>query len=206
MSALDHFVGLMKAPRSDVMVLLSTFTLTVLVDLTVAVQVGVVMASLLFIRRMAEVSNVGMITRELEAASPESDPLSLTRRVVPEGVEVFEIQGAFFFGAANRFKEAIDTMERPPEVMILRMRSVFAMDATGLFALEEFLHRCRRHGTHLVLSGVHTQPLMALRKKGLWDEIGEENIFADIDSALARARELIGAEGAAGEAASGSPQ
>ncbi|MDK2971090.1 MAG: sulfate permease, SulP family [Candidatus Sumerlaeota bacterium] len=193
MSEVDHFIGLLKAPRSDVMVLLSTFALTVLVDLTVAVEVGIVMASLLFIRRMAEVSSVGMITRELGPDEDERpDPNSLARRRVPEGVEVFEVQGAFFFGAADRFKETMRTLEKPPKVLILRLRNVLAIDATGLHVLEELLHMCKRDNTTLILSGVHAQPLVAMQRKGLWDAIGSENIHGHIDVALDRAHDVLG--------------
>ena len=193
MSEVDHFLGLLKAPRSDVMVLLSTFALTILVDLTVAVEVGIVLAALLFIRRMSEVTSIGMITREVSADQADGqDPNALALRHVPPGVEVFEIQGAFFFGAADRFKETMRTMERPPQVLVLRMRNVFAVDATGLHVLEELLHLCRRDGTTLVLSGVHAQPLVAIQRKGLWEEIGEANIHGHIDDALDRAADLVG--------------
>ncbi|MCB2156479.1 sulfate permease [bacterium] len=193
MSEVNHFIGLLKAPRSDVMVLLSTFGLTVLIDLTVAVEVGIVLAALLFIRRMSEVTSVGMITREVRGDEEEGpDPNALSLRHIPAGAEVFEIQGAFFFGAADRFKETLRTVERPPKVLIVRMRNVFAMDATGLHLLEELLHLCRRDGTTVVLSGVHAQPLVAMQRKGLWDAIGEENIHGNIDDAIDRACDLLG--------------
>jgi len=193
MSEVNHFIGLLKAPKSDVMVLLTTFALTIFIDLTVAVEVGIVLAALLFIRRMSEVTNVGMITRELQGnGDDESDPNPVSGRVVPPGVEVFEIQGPFFFGAADRFKEAIRTIEKPVPVIILRIRNVPAVDATGLHMIREFLHQCRKDSTTLVLSGVHTQPLYAMKRSGLWDEIGEENIFGNIDDALNRARKILG--------------
>jgi len=192
MSEAKHFIGLLKAPRSDVMVLLTTFALTIFIDLTVAVEVGIVLAALLFIRRMSEVTNIGMITREINGdGDDEEDPNSISVRVVPPGVEVFEIQGPFFFGAADRFKEAIRTIEKPVPVIILRIRNVPAIDATGLHMLKEFLHQCKRESTTLVLSGVHTQPLQAMRKSGLMDEIGQENIKGNIDDALSRANELL---------------
>jgi len=136
---------------------------------------------------------VGMITRELQGnGDDESDPNPVSGRVVPPGVEVFEIQGPFFFGAADRFKEAIRTIEKPVPVIILRIRNVPAVDATGLHMIREFLHQCRKDSTTLVLSGVHTQPLYAMKRSGLWDEIGEENIFGNIDDALNRARKILG--------------
>jgi len=192
MSEAKHFIGLLKAPGSDVMVLLTTFALTIFVDLTVAVEVGIVLAALLFIRRMSEVTNIGMITREISGnLDDEEDPNSISVRVVPPGVEVFEIQGPFFFGAADRFKDAIRTIEKSVPVIILRIRNVPAIDATGLHMLKEFLHQCKSESTTLVLSGVHKQPLYAMRKSGLLGEIGENNITANIDDALNRAREIL---------------
>jgi SulP family sulfate permease len=192
MSEAKHFIGLFKAPRSDVMVLLTTFGLTIFVDLTVAVEVGIVLAALLFIRRMSEVTNIGMITREVnEYPEDEDDPNSISARVVPKGVEVFEIQGPFFFGAADRFKEAIRTIEKPVPVIILRIRNVPAIDATGLHMLEEFLLQCKSESTILIISGVHKQPLDAMRKSGFLEEIGKENLKNNIDDALKRAREIL---------------
>jgi SulP family sulfate permease len=141
---------------------------------------------------MSEVTNVGMITRDLKDAESDSpDPNSITIREVPEGVEVFEIQGPFFFGAADKFRDVMHQMEKKVPVIILRMRNVPAVDATGLHVLREFAHRCRREGVTLVLSGVHTQPLDAMIKSELIKEIGMENVFGHIDDALDRARALL---------------
>jgi sulfate permease, SulP family len=193
MSEIRHFKGMFTAPKSDLMVMLTTFTLTVFIDLTVAVEVGIVLAALLFIRRMAEVTNVGMITRELRGDESEpDDPNAIFLREVPPGVEVFEIQGPFFFGAADRFKESIRLMKNPVPVIILRIRNVPAIDATGLHVLRELHIRCQHEGTSFILSGVHAQPLYALQQCGLWDDIGEENMFGNIDDALNRAREILG--------------
>ncbi|MBZ0256592.1 STAS domain-containing protein, partial [bacterium] len=193
MAEFKHFYRILKAPRSDVMVLLSTFVLTVLVDLTIAVQVGVVLASLLFIRRMAEVSSVGMITNELRDIEEDpNDPNSIVIRNVPDNVEVYEVHGPFFFGAADRFHETMHNIAKTLKVIVLRIRNVYAIDATGLHLLTEFHRQCQREGTQLVLSGVHAQPLAALQRSGLWDEIGEENIAGNIDDALNRARSILG--------------
>lgn len=193
MSELGNFRRLLKAPRSDVAVLLVTFLLTVFVDLTVAVEVGVVLASLLFIRRMAEVTSVGMITRELGNDQEETDdPNAIAARNVPRNVEVFEVQGPFFFGAADRFKEVMRSVEGRVDVVILRLRLVPAIDATGMNVLRDFHRRCRRDGMHLILSGVHAQPLFALQRSGLWDEIDTENVHGNIDDALNRARDILG--------------
>ncbi len=196
MSEFHHFRYLLKAPRSDIAVLLATFALTVFTDLTIAVGVGMVLASILFMKRMADVSNVSSITRELE--SPEDalaelkDPNSIARRDVPPEVDVFEINGPFFFGVADKLHDTLRGLERPPAVFILRLRRVPAIDATGLHALEEFHEKCRRQGTTLLLSGVHAQPLFAFVRVGFDRVVGEENIFGNIDDAMNRAREILG--------------
>src|SRR5688572_29754404 len=157
MSERDHFTHLFKAPRSDIVVLLATFGLTVLTDLTIAVGVGMVLAAILFMKRMAQVTNVGAITREFDDSVDEfpdqTDPNSMARRDVPAGVEVYEINGPFFFGVADRLKDTLRGLERPPKVFILRMRHVTAIDATGMHALDEFHDKCRKQHTTLLLSG-----------------------------------------------------
>ena len=196
MAEIDHFKSLFRAPRSDIAVLLTTFGLTVMADLTVAVGVGMVLAAMLFMKRMSEVTNVGLLREELEDPSDEfpdlHDPNSLARRDVPEGVEVFEINGPFFFGVADRLKDTLRQMEKPPKVFILRMRRVPAVDATGMHALEEFYYKCRRQGTMLLLSGVHAQPMFAMTKYGLTNKIGDENLTGNIDETLNRARQILG--------------
>ncbi|MBN4057137.1 STAS domain-containing protein [bacterium AH-315-J21] len=193
MSELKNVGRFVRLPRSDAMVLLSTFSLTLLVDLVVAVEVGIVLAAMLFIRRMSEVANVEMITRDLRGDDPESpDPNSIAVREVPEKVEVFEIQGPFFFGAANKFQDAMQRLDRDVVVIILRLRSVPAIDATGLYVLTEFHRRCHSKGVSLVLSGVHSQPLNAMIKSKLIDEIGMTNIYGHIDDALNGARVILG--------------
>ena len=193
-SEIGHFRELLRAPKSDVAVLLATFGLTVFTDLTLAVGVGVVLASLLFMRRMAEVANVASITHEVANGDDEDDPMSVALREVPPRVEIYEIDGPFFFGVADRLKDTLAIVERPPRVFVLRMRHVPAMDASGLHALEELFHKCRRQGTALVLSGVRAQPRGVLVRQGLDREIGEENIVGDIDAALARARAILAAD------------
>lgn len=197
MSEVDHFRHLLRAPRSDIAVLLTTFGLTVFVDLTVAVGVGMVLASMLFIKRMADVSNVSAITREFSDDDEadlaiSKDPNAVERREVPSGVEVYEINGPFFFGVADRLQDTLRGLERPPKVFILRMRRVPAMDATGMHALEEFAKKCQKQGTRLLLAGVHAQPLFALMNAGLDRTIGEENLLESLDDALEKARGLLG--------------
>lgn len=193
MSEAHLFAKLLHGPRSDVLVLLSTFGLTVLVDLTVAIQVGVVLAALLFMRRMAEATQVGFITSELRGdEEDQDDPHSLQSRRVPDGVEVFEINGPFFFGAADKFKKALEAVSNPPKILILRMRHALTLDATALQALESVHDRARRDGTTLILSGVHAQPLIVIERSGFLEKIGPENVLGNIDDALNRSRALLG--------------
>jgi SulP family sulfate permease len=198
MSEWHLFVKIFRSPRSDVAVLLTTFLLTVLLDLAVAIQVGVVLASLLFMRRMSQVTQAGYITGELSYLNEKDDPEALSKKTVPDGVEVFEIDGPFFFGAADLFKDALNEVEKPPRVLILRMRRVPAMDATGLRALEDVYTKTLHEHTRLVLSGVQPQPRKVLESSGLLARIGEDNVHGEIDAALARARELLGPHGRAG--------
>jgi sulfate permease, SulP family len=193
MSEWRVFAHLFRSPRSDVVVLLVTFGLTVLVDLTVAIQTGMVLAAFLFMRRMALISDAGPMRRALREEEDADDPDATARLDVPPAVEVFEVYGALFFGAASKFKDAVRRVERPPRVLILRMRHVLAIDATGLRALEDLLDKTRRDGTVLVLSGVHAQPLTALERAGLLERIGPDNVHAHIRGALARARSLVAA-------------
>lgn len=196
MSEIDHFRYLLKAPKSDVAVLLTTFGLTVFTDLTIAVGVGMVLASMLFIKRMAEVSNVSAITREFanndDDLAEMKDPNAVDRRHVPPGVEVYEINGPFFFGVADRLQDTLRGLEKPPKVFILRMRRVPAIDATGLHALGEFHKKCLHQGTKLLLAGVHAQPLFAFINIGFDKVIGVENLFENIDNALNRAKSILG--------------
>ena len=194
MSEWRTFKAEFRAPKSDLLVMLSTFALTVVVDLTVAIQVGMVLAAFLFMRRMAEVTNVSMVTRELQDNGDPylTDPNSVMRRAVPEGVQVYEINGPFFFGAAEKFKSTVAQLQTSPRVFVVRMRNVMAMDSTGLAALRDLVRRSRRDGSFVILSDVHTQPLVAMERAGLLDEIGVENTFGNIDDALNRAREYLG--------------
>jgi SulP family sulfate permease len=147
-------------------------------------------------KRMADVSNISAITREFENGFDElgdlKDPNSIDSRVVPRGVEVYEINGPLFFGVADRLKDVLAGIERAPKVFIIRMRKVPSIDASGLHALAEFHAKCRRGGAILLLSGVHAQPLVAFVRSGFNEVVGSDNMFGNIDDALNRARELLG--------------
>lgn len=192
MSEYHAFLKLLRSPKSDVAVLLVTFLLTVLIDLTVAIQVGVALAAFLFMQRMSNVAQVNSITNDLreEEESPD-DPRAISKRVAPPGVEVFEVFGSLFFGAIERFKDAMRRVEKAPKVLIIRMRMVPAIDATGLQALEDALERTRREGGTLMLTGVAEQPLRAMEQSGFLEKIGRENVLENVDAALQRAREIV---------------
>ncbi len=192
MSEWHAFKSLLKSPKSDIAVLLTTFFLTVIFDLTIAIEIGMVLSVLLFMKRMSEVSNVSVITRELEDEEEQVDPNAIDKKQIPEGVEVFEINGPFFFGAAKKFRDQMAVVEEPPKVRIIRMRNVPAVDATGLQTLKDFYSDAKKHKTHMILSGVHTQPLYAMTQAGIFDLYGEDNIHGNIDDALDRAREVLG--------------
>ncbi|HVZ94534.1 MAG TPA: STAS domain-containing protein, partial [Phycisphaerales bacterium] len=189
MMELHRFRWLLGGPKSDAAVLLTTFGLTVLVDLTVAVQAGMVLAAVMFIKRMADVTNIGDLREDAESGA-EGDQLPVVRKP-PAGVEVYTIRGSFFFGAAYKLREAIDAVGKPPRVLIVDLKSVLAIDATGMHALDEMRRRCRRDSTVLFLVGVHSQPLMALAKSGMLDRFGDHNLFDSVDAALDRAERLL---------------
>jgi sulfate permease, SulP family len=185
----------LRAPWSDCAVMLTTFVLTIVVDLSVAIAVGMVLASFLFMRRMAEVTNVTVVSREFDdgTAAAGDDAGAIYRRRIPEGVEVYEINGPFFFGAAEKFKATLDQVSRRPRVLIVRMRHVPTIDSTAMHALKDLVRRTRGQGTQVLLSDVHSQPLVALQRADFLDEIGEDNLFADVDAALAAAQSRIAA-------------
>jgi SulP family sulfate permease len=182
------------APRSDVVVMAVTFLLTVLVDLVVAIEVGMVLAAFLFMKRMAEVTNISAVSGELveDGDSYDADANAVTRRRVPAGIQIYEISGPFFFGAAETFRDTVGVIGSQPKVMILRLRNVNAIDSTAMHALRDLHRRFRAGGTLLLLSDVHAQPLLALGRSDLLDEIGDQNIFGNIDDALARATTHLG--------------
>ena len=193
MSAWRGFMSELRAPRSDVAVLLTTFSLTVLVDLTVAISVGMVLASFLFIRRMAAVTTVSSVTRELasdDAEGADGDE-GLQAVDVPRGVEVYEINGPFFFGAAATFRDTLGLIAGTPAVLILRMRNVPAIDSSGIHALRDLMRRTRGEGTTVILAELRPQPATALGEAGTLRELGAENTAVDLDAALMRAKAVL---------------
>ena len=188
MSEWRTFRTALRAPKSDVAVLLTTFGLTVLVDLTVAISVGMVLAAFLFIRRMATLTNVNVLTGGIDD-DVAFDPAEPWRKDIPRGVSVFEITGPLFFGAVETFRETLDQLAEHPKVLIIRMRDVHALDSTGIHALKDVVRRSRRAGSDVLLTEVQAQPLAALTGSGMLDDIGMGNVFPEIDDALARTYE-----------------
>jgi SulP family sulfate permease len=184
-----NFGRLPKWPKHDAVVFLVAFSLTVIIDLTAAVEIGMVLAAMLFIKRLSETTQIIAVD---ESTETEGSHHSLVGKAVPEGVMVYRIFGAFFFGAADKLESALKRLKQEPEVLILRMRKVVAMDATGLNALEDLCERLRAKGKHLILSAPHTQPYLVMEKAGFLDRLGRENVCPHVDAALARARELLG--------------
>lgn len=188
MSEWRSFKAMLRDPMSDVIVLVTTLVLTVVVDLTVALEVGMLLAVLLFIRRMAMVTNVGVVTREL---ADDADDVATETRTLPKGVEIYEINGPFFFGAAYKFVEAAEAVHQGAFVQIIRMRHVPAIDSTGLHVLRETAERLRRGGGRLLISDIHAQPLVALENSGIIEAIGRDNVFGSLSDALRRADEVL---------------
>lgn len=189
MSEWQSFVRLLRSPRSDVAVMIVTFLLTVIVDLTVALEVGILLAALLFMRRMADVSQVNAITRDLKEDRDDED--SEVRLSIPDGVEVFQVYGTLFFGAAEQFTESIRSIERKPKVLILETSSLLAIDATGLRALEDLVVQFSTHGSHVLIAGIHKQPLFAIQQSDLLDRLGEDAITGTLSEAIERASALL---------------
>ena len=184
----ENFSELWRGPKSDFMVLVVTFGLTVVFDLTIAVGVGLTMAGALFVKRMEEITQIRLVTADSEL---DVGGGSIRDKEIPEGVLVYRIEGPFFFGAAEKLETALERYSTVPRVVIFRMRTVPAVDATGLHALEVMLDKFHRKGTQLILSGVQPQPMKVLFNAGFIDKIGLDNVCANIDAALAQARHLL---------------
>jgi SulP family sulfate permease len=193
MSEWKTFKYLLRGDRSDIAVLLITFFLTVIVDLTVAIEFGVVLAIVLFVRRVMQTTHVSVLQGDSVAATedPEKATMEDTDRLsIPKGVEVYEIDGPFFFGLASRFEELERTNGKNVKVRIIRMRRVPFIDSTGVNNLRSLCERTRKRGVTVILSGVTEKVNATLQKFGVDEEIGKENIFPHIVPALKRASEL----------------
>jgi SulP family sulfate permease len=183
-----QFIRLNRWPKSDVMIFLCAFTLTVAVDLPTAVGASLILASALLVKRLAETAHV---EPDAEVTQGNSPGQQVVGRVIPQGVVVFRVFGAFFFGAADKLETSLLRAGGLPEILILRLRDVLALDATGLDALEDLLEKLRIKKKELILCGPHSQPLFALTRAGFMDRLGMDNVCGDMESSLNRARQLI---------------
>lgn len=183
MSEWRAFKSLFGAPKSDILVLLATFSLTVLIDLVVAIEIGVVLSSLLFMKRMSDITNVQNLSRDLEDDEDDSDNEEIIANI-PKNTLVYNINGPFFFGAADKFMEVIQEIDRDTKYIVLKMANAPAMDATAYHALENLYKTCKARRVKLFLSGVQDQPYSVLEKAGFINKIGEQNIFDNLEDAL----------------------
>lgn len=190
MSEWHSFRSVLKGSRSDIAVLLTTFLLTVLIDLTVAIEIGIVLAAFLFMRKMIQTTGVHVLTGRQDENETDNDAFS--RYNIPKGVEVFEITGPLFFGAAYKFKDAMRVIEKPPKVLIIRMGQVPIIDATGIKTIQEVYTASKQQHTKLILSEVHsTQVLEALKDARLLFSIGKANVTTSFEAALVRCEAVI---------------
>lgn len=191
MSGWRSFLALMKNPKSDVTVLLITFFLTIIFDLTVAIEVGLIIACLLFMKRVSEITDVKAVTDEI---NEESDMIkdNAEHLTIPDGVEVYEINGPYFFGAGNKFEEVMAAFGDRPKVRIIRMRKVPFVDSTGIHNLTNLCEMSHNEGIEVVLSGVCEKVHKQLEKARFYDILGNKNICSHINLALERANEIIG--------------
>jgi len=181
------FAMVLRSPRSDAAVLGMTFFLTVAFDLTVAIEIGLALAALLFIRRVSMSESIREIKGVYYDEEDRDDPEALSRKIIPAGVDVFEINGPFFFGVVSTFLETMNNVEKNPSVRILRMRHVPSIDATALNALRQVIRQSRKAGVVMLLSGVRPSLAKQLDRYGITDLVGEENVLPNIDKALTRA-------------------
>jgi len=193
MSEWREFKELFKSPKSDVAVLLVTFFITVLIDLVKAIEIGMVLAAFLFMKRMADVSNVtvkDMDASEEQDGDSDFDFAEESRKIqAPEGIRIYEINGPFFFGAADKFMEATGELMSQTETLIIRMRNVPSMDATALHAFKRMMDTCKHKKISILISGINEQPMNVLQKSGAYEKIGEKHFFNKIEEAIQFASE-----------------
>ena len=192
MSGWRTFKALLKNPKSDVTVLLITFFLTIIFDLTIAIEVGLIIACVLFMKRVMETTKISVITNEIDPNSELDIAVHEEHLSIPKGVEVYEINGPYFFGIATQFEEVMAQLGDRPAVRIIRMRKVPFIDSTGIHNLSNLCRMSQKEKTTIVLSGVNEKVHNVLRKSGFYELLGEENICPNINVALERAKEIIG--------------
>jgi SulP family sulfate permease len=188
MGELENFIAVFKGSKSDAAVLITTFGLTVLVDLTVAIEIGMILAAFLFMRKMMQSSSV----QQAIFSADQLPDHELITEVIPAGVDVFEINGPLFFGAAYKFKDAMKVLEKPAKVLIIRMRNVPVIDATGIRVLRDVHQEIKKKGTKLILSEVNSEQVMGeLKKARLLFQIGKGNVSDTFEKALKRADDVL---------------
>ncbi len=192
MSGWRTFISLYKGPKSDFAVLMTTFVLTVIFDLTIAIEIGLLLAVVLFLKRTSESVEIRHFHDEIDPNQELDIQLNSEEKLtIPEGVDVYEIDGPYFFGIANKFEEVMSRISQKPKVRIIRMRRVPFMDSTGIHNLEVLIQQSQKEGVQIVLSGVNTQVRTALEKAEFNKLIPTENICSNINVALERSKELI---------------
>jgi len=191
MSEWRTFKALMKNPKSDVAVLIATFLLTVIFDLTIAIEIGLLLAVVLFLRRISETSGVSIFRSEIDEADYVEGTSDTEKLQLPKGVEVYEIEGPFFFGVANKFEETMKQIGDKPAIRIIRMRKVPFIDSTGTHNLENLIKMSQKDKTQILLSGVNENVRNVLINVGIEKLLGAENIYPNINEALDRANALI---------------
>ncbi len=199
MSEWRTFKGLLKNAKSDVAVLLATFSLTVIFDLTIAIEIGLLMAAVLFIRRISETSSISIFKEKVHEADFVEGSVDTEKLHLPTGVEVYEIEGPFFFGVANKFEETMKTISDRNKVQIIRMRKVPFMDSTGAHNLKNLIKSAQKDKVQILLSGVNENVHAVLEKNGIVELLGTINVCSNINEALARAEEIVNSKDTKGE-------
>ena len=187
MSEWREFKGFFKSPKSDIAILVLVFVLTVILDLVIAIEIGLVLAAFLFMKRMADVSNVNLIN--MDASEEGNENFSFyeenKRIACPKHVQVYEVNGPFFFGATDKFLTAMESLDNKTKTLIIRMRNVPSMDATALKAFRSIIKNCKGKHISVFITGINEQPLEALKKSGLYSDIGENAFFGEVEDAIA---------------------
>lgn len=191
MSEWRSFKGLLKNSKSDVAVLLTTFLLTVIFDLTIAIEIGLLLAALLFIRRISETSSISVFKETAKEADYVEGNDETEKLKLPVGVEVYEIEGPFFFGVANKFEEIMKSIGDRPKMQIIRMRKVPFMDSTGAHNLKNLIHSAQKDKIQILLSGANEKVHSVLENNGIVELLGTANVCSNINEALARAEEIM---------------
>lgn len=189
MSEWRIFIKLFQGPKGDILVLLTTFLLTILIDLVVAIQIGFILAAFLFMKRMVEITQIEAVTQSFNFEEEQRD--ENIKQDFPPEIEVFEINGPFFFGAANKFTTVLKDFNKGRKILILRMENVPVMDATGVMAFENIIDKIKKNDGIVILLGVQNQPMAVIQKFTLDQKIGKENIVASMSEALVRVNSLV---------------